>query len=312
MLLRFPGILDDRLATIAGAFDAAIAEMDYPGTYRGVYPIKVNQQRHIVEELLEAGHKHGFGLEAGSKPELLAVLALLDEREQKEGLEPLIVCNGFKDARYIEGVVLANKLGRTVVPVVEKADELPLIVRMAAEHGVAPPIGIRVKLASAGAGRWAGSGGERAKFGLFVSEVVEAVELLRAHGMLDCLQLVHFHLGSQLTDMRAFKAAVVEAARVYTGLAGMGAGLRFPRRRRRHGRRLRRHRRRRGGRPGGVGSVRWGQLHPAGVREQRRLARRRGLPRGGCGGADADHRSRSRDGRALHRAGDGRHRRLRR
>ena len=227
MLLRFPGILDDRLATIAGAFDAAIAELGYAGSYRGVYPIKVNQQRHVVEELLAAGRPHGFGLEAGSKPELLAVLALLDEREEKEGTEPLIVCNGFKDARYIEGVVLANKLGRTVIPVVEKADELPLVVRMAQEHGVRPPIGIRVKLASAGAGRWAGSGGERAKFGLFVSEVIEAVALLREHGMLDCLQLVHFHLGSQLTDMRAFKAAVVEAARVYTELAGMGAGLRF-------------------------------------------------------------------------------------
>lgn len=225
MLLRFPGILDDRLATIAGAFESAIAELDYRGIYRGVYPIKVNQQRHIVEELLSAGRKHGFGLEAGSKPELLAVLALLDERKEKEGLEPLIVCNGFKDARYIEGVVLANKLGRTVIPVVEKADELPLIVKMAIEHGVRPPIGIRVKLASAGAGRWAGSGGELAKFGLFVSEVIEAVELLRAHGMLDCLQLVHFHLGSQLTDMRAFKAAVVEAARVYTELARLGAGL---------------------------------------------------------------------------------------
>ena len=227
MLLRFPGILDDRLATIAGAFDSAIAEMGYAGRYRGVYPIKVNQQRHVVEELLKAGRKHGFGLEAGSKPELLAVLALLDERKEREGTEPLIVCNGFKDARYIEGVVLANKLGRTVIPVVEKADELPLIVAMAQEHGVRPPIGIRVKLASAGAGRWAGSGGERAKFGLFVSEVMEAVELLRAHDMLDCLQLVHFHLGSQLTDMRAFKAAVVEAARVYTELFRLGAGLKF-------------------------------------------------------------------------------------
>ena len=227
MLLRFPGILDDRLATIAGAFDAAIAAYGYAGAYRGVYPIKVNQQRHVVEELLAAGRPRGFGLEAGSKPELLAVLALLDGLGDDGGAEPLIVCNGFKDARYIEGVVLANKLGRAVIPVVEKADELPLVLKTARAHGVRPPIGVRVKLASAGAGRWAGSGGERAKFGLFVSEVVEAVALLREHGMLDCLQLVHFHLGSQLTDMRAFKAAVVEAARVYTELAGMGAGLRF-------------------------------------------------------------------------------------
>ncbi|MEM7624811.1 MAG: biosynthetic arginine decarboxylase [Planctomycetota bacterium] len=221
LLLRFSGILEDRLRKIAGAFGDAIAEFGYAGCYRGVYPIKVNQQKHVVEELLGFGRRHGFGLEAGSKPELLAVMALVDDPET------LVICNGFKDRQFIEAVVLSRKFGQNVIPVVEKFSELRLIIEQSKAHGVRPAIGVRVKLSSAGSGRWQGSGGERSKFGLFVSEVLEAVELLRAEGMLDCLKLVHFHLGSQVNDMRALKAALVESARVYTELAKLGAGLEY-------------------------------------------------------------------------------------
>lgn len=223
VLLRFPGIIADRLQRIAGAFADAIAEFDYGGAYRGVYPIKVNQQRHVVEDVLRCGAPLGFGLEAGSKPELLAALALSDQA----GGETLVVCNGFKDRAFIEAVVLSWKIGKRVVPVVEKFSELRLIVEQAKAHGVRPAIGVRIKLASAGAGRWEGSGGERSKFGLFVSEVLDAVELLRAEEMLDCLRLLHFHLGSQVSDMRALKAAMVESARLYAELAKLGAALEY-------------------------------------------------------------------------------------
>ena len=221
ILLRFPGILQDRLRRIHGAFDRAIDEFEYAGRYQAVYPIKVNQQRHVVEELVAFGREHGLGLEAGSKPELLAVMALADDPDQ------LVICNGFKDRRFIEAAVLSRKLGQNVIPVVEKFSELGLIVEQAEAHGVRPAIGLRVKLASGGSGRWQGSGGERSKFGLFVSEVLEAVGLLRGCGMLDCLKLVHFHLGSQIGDMRALKSALVEAARMYAELAKLGAGLEY-------------------------------------------------------------------------------------
>ncbi len=221
ILLRFPGILEDRLKQIADAFNHAIAEFKYGGAYRGVYPIKVNQQRHIVEELLTYGTGLGFGLEAGSKPELLAVMALADDPET------LVICNGFKDKQFIEAVILSRKIGKNVIPVVEKFSELQLIIEQAKAHDVRPAIGLRIKLASAGSGRWEGSGGERSKFGLFVSEVLDAVRLLEAEGMLDCLQLVHFHLGSQINDMRALKSALVESSRLYVELAKLGAGLRY-------------------------------------------------------------------------------------
>lgn len=221
ILLRFPGILEDRLKLIAGAFNRAIAEFEYAGAYRGVYPIKVNQQRHIVEELLNFGSGLGFGLEAGSKPELLAVMALAKDPDT------LVICNGFKDQQFIEAVILSQKIGKNVIPVVEKFSELPLIIEQAKAHDVRPAIGVRVKLASAGSGRWQSSGGERSKFGLFVSEVLDAVRLLKDEGMLDCLQLVHFHLGSQINDMRALKSALVESARLYVELAKLGAGLRY-------------------------------------------------------------------------------------
>ncbi|MEX0744255.1 MAG: biosynthetic arginine decarboxylase, partial [Phycisphaeraceae bacterium] len=221
MLLRFSDILSHRLAEIAGAFKNAIAENEYAGGYRCVYPIKVNQQRHVVEEIQAFGQRHGFGLEAGSKPELLAVMAMV-----QDGDTP-IICNGFKDAQFIEAVILATKIGKNIIPVVEKYSELKLIVQYAKLHNVRPKIGIRVKLSARGAGRWEQSGGPRSKFGLFVSEVVDAVEYLRSENMLDCLNLVHFHLGSQINNIRNIKSAIIELMRVYVEIHRLGAGLRY-------------------------------------------------------------------------------------
>ena len=185
-----------------------------------MYPIKVNQQRQVVEEVLEFGKPFRFGLEAGSKPELMAVMALADS-------ETPIVCNGFKDDEYIEMAMLAQKMGRHIIPVVEKYTELPLIVKYSQRVGVRPTIGLRVKLASRGSGRWKSSGGYRSKFGLSATEAVRALDELKALGMEDCLHLLHFHLGSQITNIRQIKGAVNEAARMYAELSRAGAGLRY-------------------------------------------------------------------------------------
>jgi arginine decarboxylase len=187
-----------------------------------VFPIKVNQQRLVVEEVYRYGKEFGFGLEAGSKPELLAVMALTEDSPER-----MIVCNGFKDDSYIEAVILATKLGRTIIPVIENFDELKLVLRHAEKYQVRPRIGVRVKLASEGAGRWRDSAGEKSKFGLFVSEILELVETLRQHQMLDCLELVHCHPGSQLHDIRRVKDAINELAHVYAELKLMGAGLKY-------------------------------------------------------------------------------------
>jgi arginine decarboxylase len=221
LLLRFTDILKHRVGQLAEAFDNAIREHDYKGKYRCVYPIKVNQQRHVVEEILEFGKAYGFGLEAGSKPELLAVMALVDDDQTP------IVCNGFKDDEFIEAVILATKMGKNIIPVVEKFSELELIVKYAKQHNVKPSIGVRVKLSAKGAGRWESSGGVRSKFGLFISEVIEALEYLRKNGMGDCLNLLHFHLGSQINSIRNVKHAVIELVRVYTEMQRLGAGLRY-------------------------------------------------------------------------------------
>jgi arginine decarboxylase len=220
VLIRFTDILKHRLGDIYGAFQAAIAQSQYQGGYCCVYPIKVNQQRQVVEEVLNFGRPYRFGLEAGSKPELLAVVALADN-------ETPIICNGFKDAEYIETAMLAQKIGRNIIPVVEKFTELQLIIETAERFGVRPQIGMRVKLASRGSGRWQSSGGFRSKFGLTVTEIMRGLDELRSHGMQDCLRLLHFHLGSQITNIRIVKGALNEAARVYTELAKLGAGLRY-------------------------------------------------------------------------------------
>lgn len=220
VLVRFPGIVQTRLGEIAGAFRKAIEDHDYKGSYHCVYPIKVNQQRQVVEEVYRYGRPYGFGLEAGSKPELMAVMAVADN-------DTPIICNGFKDDEFIELALLARKIGRNILPVVEKASELDLIIANAQKLGVRPAFGIRVKLASKGSGRWKGSAGYRSKFGLTVSETCRILERLNRDGLADCLHLLHFHLGSQITDIRPIKAALNEAARIYVELAKGGAGLKM-------------------------------------------------------------------------------------
>jgi arginine decarboxylase len=219
-LIRFRDILRHRLRDIHDAFATAIHQHNYQGRYICVYPIKVNQQRQVVEEVLTFGRPYQFGLEAGSKPELLAVAALADN-------DTPIICNGFKDAEFIEMAMLAQKIGRRIIPVVEKYTELGLILEYAEKVGVRPTIGMRVKLAARGGGRWQSSGGYRSKFGLTVSEILRGLEELRSRGMEDCLQLLHFHLGSQIPNIRIVKGALNEAARVYVELVKAGAGLRY-------------------------------------------------------------------------------------
>jgi arginine decarboxylase len=220
VLLRFTDILKHRLGEIHGAFQTAITQHQYQGKYRCVFPIKVNQQRQVVEEVLNFGAEYGFGLEAGSKPELLAVAALATN-------DTPIICNGFKDFEFIEMAMLAQKMGRQIIPVVEKYTELELILEYAEKVGVRPNIGMRVKLAARGSGRWQSSGGYRSKFGLTVTEILRGHEELKKRGMQDCLKLLHFHLGSQITHIRIIKNALNEAARVYCDLVKDGAGLEF-------------------------------------------------------------------------------------
>ncbi len=220
ILIRFADILKHRLGEMHQAFESSIREHGYNGGYCCVYPIKVNQQRQVVEEVFEFGRAYHFGLEAGSKPELLAVLAIADNNTP-------IICNGFKDDEYIEMVMLAQKIGRRITPVVEKFTELDLIARHAEQVGVRPTIGLRVKLASRGSGRWKSSGGYRSKFGLTASEALKAVDFLKERGMEDSLKLLHFHLGSQITNIRQIKAAVIEAARIYVDLKKLGTGLSY-------------------------------------------------------------------------------------
>jgi arginine decarboxylase len=222
MVLRFSDLLRDRLRSLHDAFAAAIAENDYRNRYAAVFPIKVNQQRLVVEEVYRGSAELGFGLECGSKPELLAVMAMTEDAPDR-----LIICNGFKDDSYIEAVILATKLGRSIIPVVENFSELGYILRHAEKYQVRPKIGVRVKLAAEGAGRWRESAGDRSKFGLFTTEILDLVDVLRSHGMLDCLKLVHCHPGSQLHDIRRVKDAVNELAQVYAELAKLGAALEY-------------------------------------------------------------------------------------
>jgi len=218
IIVRFPGILGHRMAHIRRAFDDAIAELKYKGGYCCLYPIKVNQERHVCEAIRSFGSVLGFGLEVGSKPELLAGLALT------KGMNGMpLVCNGFKDAEYVEIVTLAAKMGRNILPVVEQAHELQLIEKSAAAHNVVPRFGIRAKLAAAGVGRWAGSSGYRGKFGLTVGEILHAVDQLRAIDMLPGFKLLHCHMGSQIYDIRAVKAMVSEMAHLYVELRRAGA-----------------------------------------------------------------------------------------
>jgi arginine decarboxylase len=221
LLIRFSDILRSRVVDLHEAFKKAMTEYGYKGDYRGVYPIKVNQHRYVVEEITQFGRPYHYGLEAGSKPELLAVMGILDDEEA------LIVCNGYKDEEYIETALMCSKLGRKVLIVVEKFSELELIASTANKIGVKPRIGMRIKLASKGSGRWEGSGGDRSKFGLSTREVVEAVRYLREKDMLSCFELIHFHLGSQISAIRAVKNAMREAGRYFVEIVKLGAPLKY-------------------------------------------------------------------------------------
>jgi arginine decarboxylase len=221
LLIRFNEILRTRIAQLNEAFLKAIAEHGYKGSYRGVYPIKVNQDKYVVETIVNCGRPYRYGLEAGSKPELLAVMAMLDSEDG------LIICNGYKDEEYVQTALLTSKLGRTVILVVEKPSELELIRQVAQKVGVKPTIGIRAKLATRGSGRWESSGGDRSKFGLSAREMVDAVAALKEWGMIDCLKLLHFHLGSQISSIRSIKNALREAGRFYVELYKLGAPLEY-------------------------------------------------------------------------------------
>jgi arginine decarboxylase len=217
LLIRFSDILASRIRGLSDAFQQAIGEYGYGGAHRGVYPIKVNQQRHLVEEVVEYGASMGVGLEAGSKPELLVALTLLDTADT------FIVCNGYKDRAYIETALLAQRLGRTPVIVIDRFDEMDLLIRASRELGIRPHLGVRARLTTRGAGKWVDSTGDRSKFGLSALEIVDAVERLRSEDLLDCLELLHFHIGSQITAIRAHKDALAEAARIFVGLHELGA-----------------------------------------------------------------------------------------
>ncbi|MFG0248360.1 MAG: biosynthetic arginine decarboxylase, partial [Phycisphaeraceae bacterium JB051] len=217
MLLRFPNVLEDRIARIHTAFRDAIDLRNYEGQYNCVFPIKVNQQRQVVNDVLSFGKRWHMGLEVGSKPELLIAMAIVDDPDTP------IICNGFKDEEYVEAVVLTAKMGRKIILVVEQFRELRLLAKQAAKHNTKPFIGIRVKLSTRGAGKWEDSGGEKSKFGLYVREVSEAVEYLARNELLDCLQLLHFHLGSQISDINSLNRGLTELSRVYVGLREMGA-----------------------------------------------------------------------------------------
>ncbi len=221
LLIRFQDLLRHRVQVLNEEFRAAIAESGYQAQYRGVFPIKVNQLREVVEEIVDAGAPYNYGLEVGSKPELFAALAI------HRNPESVMICNGYKDELYIKMALLGRKLGKTIIMVVEKVEELRHIIEVSKQIGVRPIVGVRVRLLAKSSGKWATSGGENAKFGLSTSEVMEAAELLRAHQMEDCLKLIHFHIGSQIPDIQTVKRAVREGARYYSKVRQLGFPLEY-------------------------------------------------------------------------------------
>ena len=221
VLLRFPDILDNRIEKISRCFKLAAEEYDYKAQNFIIYPIKVNQVRQVVEEIVSHGKKFNIGLEAGSKPELHAVLAL------NIADNSVIVCNGYKDENYVELALLAQKMGRRIYVVAEKLNELKLIVSVAKRLGIRPNMGVRIKLTSSGSGKWEESGGDSSKFGLNSSELLEALDFLESKDMKDCLKLIHFHIGSQITKIRRIKNALREACQFYVQLSKMGFGIDF-------------------------------------------------------------------------------------
>jgi len=221
IMVRFPDIIKSRVELLHSCFQKAFKDHNYKGHYQGVYPIKVNQQRHLVEELVYFGRNLRLGLECGSKPELLVVLALMNNQDA------IIICNGFKDAEYIETAILAQKLGRQTIIVMDRKDELPLIIQAAKKFNVRPKIGFRAKLNTQGAGKWIDSSGARSKFGLTTVEIMDGLELLKRENMLDCLELLHYHIGSQVPQINSIKSSLKEAARFYVELHKAGAQLKY-------------------------------------------------------------------------------------
>lgn len=221
MLIRFPDILDDRILSISESFALAAKEYNYKAQNFIIYPIKVNQMRPVVEEIVSHGKKFNIGLEAGSKPELHAVLAINTDTDS------MIICNGYKDEAYIELALLAHKMGKQIFIVVEKLNELKLISNIAKRMKIQPAIGIRIKLASSGSGKWEDSGGDISKFGLSSSELLDALDFIEKNKMKECLQLIHFHIGSQVTKIRRIKTALREASQFYAELFKMGYKIDF-------------------------------------------------------------------------------------
>ncbi len=219
VLLRFSEILKARIEMLHRRFSNAIAEFQYEGKYTTVYPIKVNQQRHVVEEIVEFGHDTGVGLECGSKPELQAVLALTDRTDH------LIICNGYKDEEFMRLALMGQRLGHTVMIVIEQVSELDVLMQVAADLKIEPTIGVRIKLSAEGSGRWAQSGGEKSKFGLNAAQLMQVIDKLRVAGKTEWLRLIHFHLGSQITDIRFIKRGLQEVSRFYVELRRLGLSI---------------------------------------------------------------------------------------
>jgi arginine decarboxylase len=227
LLIRFSDILEDRIERLNACFARAIARYNYTNVYRGVFPIKCNQHRHIVESLVRYGKPYQFGLEAGSKPELTIALAMLEPSGDKHQSGSLLICNGYKDKEYIETALLARRLGHQTIVVIEQLEELHLAIELSKQLNIKPVLGIRAKLSTKGMGRWGTSTGDRAKFGLTVPEILRAINELRAADMLDCLQLLHFHIGSQISSITVIKDVIREAGQMYVQLIKSGAGMKY-------------------------------------------------------------------------------------
>lgn len=221
LLIRFSDILEDRIERLNACFAKAIARYSYAGGYRGVFPVKCNQQRHLIEDLVRFGKPHQFGLEAGSKPELMIALAILNTPGA------LLICNGYKDREYIETAMLARRLGHTPIIVLEQIEEVALVIEASRKLQIEPILGVRAKLSAKGIGRWGTSAGDRAKFGLTVPEIIQAVEQLRSADMLNALQLLHFHIGSQISSISVIKDAIREASQIYVELTKLGANMQY-------------------------------------------------------------------------------------
>ncbi|MCW6037191.1 biosynthetic arginine decarboxylase [Spirulina subsalsa FACHB-351] len=229
LLIRFSDILADRIERLNACFARAIARYNYPGEYRGVYPVKCNQHRHLVESVVKFGKPYQFGLEAGSKPELMIALATLEPalHQNLTSKATLLICNGYKDRDYIETALLSTRLGHTPVIVIEQLSELAIALELSQTLDIAPILGVRAKLSAKGAGHWGESTGDRAKFGLTIPEILQVVTQLKSAGMLDCLQLLHFHIGSQIASISTIKDAIREASQIYVELVKLGANMQY-------------------------------------------------------------------------------------